>query len=97
MARQFTERANRKLDSGSVQCVFQLFDLLFFKTGFVACGRNTYLFVSVCAGSHESNYSDTAKCCHMTCFIESAPMQQSICIFCLKAYHNPERTRQGSC
>lgn len=43
---------------------------MFLKTGFMACGRSTYFFVSVRAGSHEANYSDTAKCCHMTCFIE---------------------------
>lgn len=70
MAHQFTDRANRRFDSRSVQYVFQLCDLLFFKTGFAACGRNTHLFVSGCAGSQEGNYSDTAKCCHMTCFIE---------------------------
>lgn len=51
MAHYLTERANRNLDSRSVQDVFQLCDLLFFKTGFVACGRNTHLFVSVCTES----------------------------------------------
>lgn len=75
------ERANRKLESRFAQRAFQLCDLLFFKTGSVACGRNTYLSVSVRAGSHEGNYGDSAKCCHMTGFIEEAPIQQSTCIF----------------